>query len=793
MTDFFIEDLSLLALLIKFMVVSTVLMGGVFVAERTGLIKTPKMSETAWIAAIIASFIALLPFPAAFEAIELPAIEGALTNSVPARETSTTPVEASLGTQDNAQPAPSPNPPIARLPQEQDSLGGMERDGIAQTSGQQLENNPTPLSQIIVTAWLVLGIIALLTLVMSYRRAVNDLGSRIRVPAEHPANQRLRALCEQADIRHVPYLSQSSDINSPVCLPKREICLPDWAFEDMPEDALNSLIAHELAHMLRRDPVNMIVMQFIARIFFFQPLFALARRRLEDAAELAADEWAANTTANAGAVANALYTCAKKITEKRQIQWGLAMAGDQSILKQRIARLLKAKQSAFDTTGKAAPMVVAASILLAACAAPGVEFATSEYLANGDTDGGDNIKVRIEHGDIEVGSHATSNTHIVSDDDGFETGNMHWSDGDKSIRVSWEGPFTLTEDEKSIANVSRDGLLKISGTQNGDLHRIRFENDEGTVEKRYWVNNNRTEFDEEGEAWLATTLNHLMRHTAIDMKNRVGRYLKQGGASYALKRGSDLASDYAKRVFITNLVAQTSLNDSEKSSLIDIISTVESDYELRLLVTHLYATGQFGDEDIAAILDIADSIESDYEMRLALAPMINQSTLSDASLKKVLKLAQTMDSDYELRLLLSMAADDNAFSQENKILFVNAMSTIESDYEKRLLIDVFADKMAGNTAITAELLEQLNKMSSDYEKRLGLNTVLANSTMNDKSWGLALKAARSIDSDYEKALVLTHMADLFEGDEGFLADLRKAAETIDGDYERDNVLRAIGN
>ena len=42
---------------------------------------------------------------------------------------------------------------------------------------------------------------------------------------------------------------------------------------------------------------------------------------------------------SANAVAEALYTCAKKITQKRQIQWGLAMAGDKSILRQRVERL----------------------------------------------------------------------------------------------------------------------------------------------------------------------------------------------------------------------------------------------------------------------------------------------------------------------------------------------------------------------------------------------------------------------------------------------------------------------
>ena len=802
MNDLSSGDLLALTLFIKFMLVSTALLGGVYLCERVGLIKTPKLSQTAWIAAIIASFVAMLPSP--FPAVDIQVAAPFVTEPI-VRDAAARPIlEPSLSSPDGLTLTAPPAAPAAgeRAPNTRDQAAPAISDRAESLHTQEpLVSQPATASQLMLGSWAILGGIALLALGLSYRRAVSDLGDRVRVPAEHPANQRLRALCERVDIRHVPYLSRSSSINSPVCLPRREICLPDWAFDDMPAEALNSLIAHELAHMLRRDPINMIFMQFLCRIFFFQPMFALARRRLEDAAELAADEWAATTTANAGAVANALYTCAKKITEKRQIQWGLAMAGDQSILKQRVARLLKAKQSAFDTTGKAAPAAVAATILLAACAAPGVEFAAADYDDRDyEYEYSTEHKNVVEHKIVTEFQNVTPtlnsedegrNLHIVSGDNGFETGNMHWFDDDRSVRASWEGKFILSDDERSVIDITHDGMLKLEGTKDGIKRRVRFEKEEGALETDYWVNGKRADFDATGEEWLADTLQHMLRHTAIDMDGRVARYLKTGGADYALKRGVELVGDYTKRMFVMSLLNQTSLNENQHDTLKTMLATIDSDYEIRLLVTHFVDAGILGDDDIVEVLDIAKRIDSDYEMRLTLSPMIERWSFSEEALRKVLTLAQTIDSDYELRLLLSIAADAGEFSRSNKLLFIDAMDTIDSDYEKRLLIGIFAAKARGDEAITTALFEQISKMSGDYEKRLGLGSVLTTGTMSSEAWALAIRTANTIDGDYEKAQALTHMASLARNDTQVLRSIRESAEGISGDYERDNVLNVI--
>ena len=148
----------------------------------------------------------------------------------------------------------------------------------------------------------------------------------------------------------------------------------------MPEAEFKSLLAHELGHMVRRDPIMLMALQVLSRTFFFQPLFILARRRLTDIAELAADEWAAKQAADSKAVANALFICATKIHETRQIQWGLAMAGNKSILKRRVERLMSAQSDPFKTTSTVAKSALAIGVIGLGLGMPSVEFAGAHPL-----------------------------------------------------------------------------------------------------------------------------------------------------------------------------------------------------------------------------------------------------------------------------------------------------------------------------------------------------------------------------------------------------------------------------
>lgn len=850
MIDDLIIDLPVLALFLKFMIASTALLGGVWFLEKVGVINTPDMSETAWKLAIIASFVALLPVSLAPSSLTIP-VDEAIANDYGVQARTRIPLppapdtfEATgLASRTDTGETPATHPatgfdrlglaPIEQALKEQTSSAASngpsapENASTATPSGSRSAPMLTAQPEnLLIVAWAALALVALGTLALSYMRAVKSLGNRTRVAAEHHANQTLRALCEQVDIRHVPYLSRSSEINSPVCLPRREICLPDWAFEDMDEKALDSLIAHELAHMLRRDPAMMIATQTLSRIFFFQPLFALARRRLEDCAELAADQWAATHLSTAKAVASALYTCAKKITEKRQIQWGLAMAGDKSILKQRVERLLKAEGSSFNTAGRVKRGGLAAALLLAVLSFPSVEFATAlnaRHPHESETDE-KSIKRLVRPMDAELARAVTQATaeaivaadvaaavaveaaaevaasvsvrpsldHYLESDDGFQSGSMQWTDGDHKVKVRWDGFFSLTDDETGIGSIDPDGVVNIRTENGGDRHRLRIENEDGELELTYWVDGSKTQFDSAGQKWLADTLQILVRNTPIDMENRVTRYVEQGGTKLAFKKMNELQSDYVKRVFATTLIDEVSLDQSDVKHLIKAFKDVDSDYEMRLMVTTLVDEDLITGETLDDALDLASSVDSDYELRQLLTPMLEQFAFDDKNMKQVLERAATIDSDYELRLLLTAAMDTGKLSSANQKRLIKVSSTIESDYELRLLIERFADETDMTEDMTGDLLKAIGPIESNYEKRLALSSVVDEGSMNNANWLAAIAVAESINSDYEKRLALSQIQDDMPDNTRIAKAFRDAAETISGDYQRELLLGEDG-
>src|SRR5690606_33238048 len=68
------------------------------------------------------------------------------------------------------------------------------------------------------------------------------------------------------------------------------LVLPAWLAPDDP--AFAAAVAHELAHLRRRDPLLALVQETAALLFWFWPPVAWVCRRLDRAREMACDEWA---------------------------------------------------------------------------------------------------------------------------------------------------------------------------------------------------------------------------------------------------------------------------------------------------------------------------------------------------------------------------------------------------------------------------------------------------------------------------------------------------------------------
>jgi HEAT repeat protein/beta-lactamase regulating signal transducer with metallopeptidase domain len=225
---------------------------------------------------------------------------------------------------------------------------------------------------VIVSAWAAIGVC--LALIFAARRLilVGRLGDR-RPVLEGALPAMLATLHRDAGYRRSVRLTSSATISSPVALGASEICVPEAALTQLEADEQRGLLAHELAHLARRDPLWLDFVGIVERVFFFQPLNRLARRELQLVAEYLCDDWAAARSGGGLPLAHCLARVAEWIQASPLGVPVAGMAEQRSLLVARIARLIDGDQPAAPIKRGAVATAVAALLVITVSAAPGVQ------------------------------------------------------------------------------------------------------------------------------------------------------------------------------------------------------------------------------------------------------------------------------------------------------------------------------------------------------------------------------------------------------------------------------------
>ncbi len=175
-------------------------------------------------------------------------------------------------------------------------------------------------------------------------------------------------------------LSSSRALPLPIAVGIRrpEICVPERALADLPPAQQEGLCAHELAHLVRRDPVWSMALAVIEGVLFFQPLNRVARRRLGEIAEFRCDDWAARSTGKRHDLAQCLATVAEWNCGRSALP-AASLLGS-SRLARRVRRLVSGDGD-LDRIGRPRGAAVAAGALLLGLGMvlPGVGLARSSW------------------------------------------------------------------------------------------------------------------------------------------------------------------------------------------------------------------------------------------------------------------------------------------------------------------------------------------------------------------------------------------------------------------------------
>lgn len=245
------------------------------------------------------------------------------------------------------------------------------RDPAAERGGASpSRSGAIPWRLLLLGGWLSVALLLLTRVALGNARLFALLRGR-RAVVDGPLPAVLAELRRRAGYWTPVRLSASSACPTPLALGRREICVPERFITELDDEQQRAALAHELAHLARRDPLWHFAASLIAAVFFFQPLNRIAWLRIRAAAEHLCDDWAARQTGSPLGLARCLADVASWVGSASVTEATLAMAEGGSPLLHRVQRLT-AWRDGGARGGRLRPLAGAALVAFVALAAPAV-------------------------------------------------------------------------------------------------------------------------------------------------------------------------------------------------------------------------------------------------------------------------------------------------------------------------------------------------------------------------------------------------------------------------------------
>jgi len=302
----------ILSWLLTYAVHSTVLLGGVAVLTYR-LVKSHAVREVLWKTALVGGLVTaslqvglgLRPVAGRFEVAE------ARTAIV----VPTAPLQVAAEVPTTPEPARNRDHAVDRTAPPEDGSRVTTKDAHGITLSW---------TTVVLLSWAGVAGVMVLGFLVARLRLARHLGPR-RPVLQGPLPPLLHSLCRAAGINRPIRLTSAPGLGSPVALGFSEICIPDAALTELDREQQHSMLAHELAHLARLDPLWL----------------TLACLIMQDAAEYLCDDWAVNRTGSGLTLAKCLVKVAEWLDSSPRAVPVSGMAEHRSQLVARIHRLVE--------------------------------------------------------------------------------------------------------------------------------------------------------------------------------------------------------------------------------------------------------------------------------------------------------------------------------------------------------------------------------------------------------------------------------------------------------------------
>jgi beta-lactamase regulating signal transducer with metallopeptidase domain len=369
-------------------------------------------------------------------------------------------------------------------------------------------------------------------------------------------------------------------------------------------------------------------------------------------------------------------------------------------------------------------------------------------------------------------------------------GNMTWSHNDEKVSVKWTGAFRLSDDERDIEWVDEgatvtfaDGMLFASRV---DLKGLAG----GRIERTFSKNGFKREYEPEGRLFLAEILQKLVRQTGMFAKERVARFLRQGGPEAVLAEIDRLGdSSYVRRLYLTELMKQAELSEATLSKILGRVATdLKSDYDRATLLTAILKRPAITETHRVNIARTVKAISSDYDQRRTLAAVLAAGPMTPAVSAAVLDTVGTVNSNHDRSLVLIELAEKGGVTSATSAQYMAHVRTMSSSYDQRRVLTTLATKTTMPSAVAAEAVKTAGAMSSSHDKAEMLLALITRGGLNDQMADAFFTSVVEIESSHDLSRVLRAVVAEPNTTGRMVSGVLRAAAKISSNHDRANLL-----
>lgn len=746
----------LLTWLCSYLLHSSLLIGGLWAAERAGWLArlaTPTQ-EALWRLALLGGLLSaslpLLPAPAA--APRSDAAVASVAAQVEVREpvevhavVAETPATATPSAQLGAMPV------MARIaPKAHDLALGF------------------------VALWLAGAVLMLAGLALQWlwlRRAVRRLPEL--------ADARWRALATRLAVElgvPLPALRHARPgWASPLLAPGRVLCLPAWCL-DLPDDEARAVLGHELAHLRRRDPAWRLLAAVMKALLWPQALNRVALRRLDLLAELACDAAAAAPVGQRLALAQSLLRCAEALKAQGgrhgpALACGAASAG--SPLFARVRRLLRSDDEAAPRERRGLRWGLLAGMLAVLVALPAVVVSHTDASELLDRFGLDRLSGLTGPGFMR-------GTRIIS----------RYPGGSFSVMLDGKVGFNEAEDDVQTLT----GHLIVREREGGLTREMALTSmGEDRIERQYRVGRESQPMDAAAHQWWAKAVKR-MADQLTDPLVRAQKLFAKGGMAAVLADLEAAREDYQRRQRLEALFKLGQpLDAATLDRLIALAEGIGGGFDRREALSAI-ARLPLADAQQLAWLKAAGGIDGDFDRREALGALAPRLSMAPAVVEAWQQALSHIDGDFDLRSAIE--AQVSATPQPALLRgALQAAGKLQGDFDKREALAAVARQLRGDEP---ELVQAYARVAAGiqggFDKREALIALLDRAALAPAGLEQVITAAEGMDAGFERLQVLLRVADKAAEAKpvpaGLAERLRRAGRGM-GEFERGQLEKAL--